>query len=63
MDDFTGIEIDLDNPNQNSGSTREWFELIFGDNHYMQTQAQFNALDEGTKAQVRTIFDCDVFQK
>ena len=46
-----------------TASAKDWFNLIFSDDHYRQTQAQFNALDEGTKAQVRAIFDCDVFKK
>ena len=36
MDDFSGIEIDLDNPNQNQ-TAKQWFTQIFDNNHYMQT--------------------------
>ena len=45
-----------------TASAKDWFNLIFDDDHYRQTQAQFNALDEGTKAQVRAIFEFDVFK-
>ena len=49
---------------QFTGSAKEWFAKIFEDDHYKHTKAQFDALDEGTKAQVRAVFDdFDVFKK
>ena len=41
---------------------KDWFNEIFNDENYGQIQEKVESLDEGTKTQVKAIFDADVFQ-
>ena len=43
-------------------SAKDWFTEIFNDENYEQIKEQVESLDESTKAQVKAIFDGDVFQ-
>ena len=47
----------MDEYNASAKSAKDWFTLIFHDDHFKQTKAQFDALDEATKSRVRAIFD------
>ena len=41
---------------------KDWFNEIFNDENYEQIKEQVESLEESTKAQVKAIFDGDVFQ-